>query len=337
MYTRSNMLIRGAKIKMNYVVIDLGSNTIRLSVFCYEDNKIKTILSQKEVAGLAGYIKGKRMEPEGIKKACDVLCELKKTAVCFVQESDIHVFAAASLRGILNQDEVLDTIQHITGLLPVVLSGEEEARLDFTGASYFTECKDGILIDIGGASTELVRFRDAQPVDLVSMPIGCLSIYSKFVGKMMPNGKERKKIKKEIREQFNAIGWGAEESFPLMIGIGGTVRAARKLSCELFSAPIDQNEISAQFVKKLLRKLKNKENDIFHTIYKTIPERALTIFTGLMILSEAIKRFESNSIFVSAYGVREGFLIDRIMNLSATETAEGSILKDGDPGSAGGK
>jgi len=314
---------------MNCAVIDLGSNTIRLSVFRYEDSKKTTVIRQKEVAGLAGYIKKNQLEQVGIQKACDVLCEFKKIAARFVAENEIHAFATASLRGILNQDQVLETIQQTIGLLPELLSGEEEAQLDFIGASHFTECKDGILIDIGGASTELVRFENARLVRVASMPIGCLNLYTRFVGKIIPNGEERKKIKKEIREQLANLGWSTEYNLPLMIGVGGTVRAAHKLSCGLFSLPQDQNEMDVGFIKEILNKLKNNENEIYHTVYKFIPERTLTIFTGLMILNEAIKRFGCESIFVSGYGVREGYFIDRILKEGDAVNADGTYEYSG--------
>jgi exopolyphosphatase/guanosine-5'-triphosphate,3'-diphosphate pyrophosphatase len=291
----------------------MGSNTIRLSIFSYEDSKITTVIQQKEVAGLAGYIKENQLEQEGIQKACDVLCDFKKIAMRFVDEKEIYAFATASLRGIRNREQALKMILQTTDLFPDVLSGEEEARLDFIGASHFTECTNGILIDIGGASTELVRFENAQPVRLASMPIGCLNLYTRFVGKIIPNGEERKKIKKEIREQLTNLGWSAEYNLPLMTGVGGTVRAAHKLSCGLFSLPQDQNEMDVGFIKEILNKLKNNENEIYRTVYKLIPERTLTIFTGLMIFNEAIKRFGCESIFVSGYGVREGYFIDRIL------------------------
>jgi len=309
---------------MNYAVIDLGSNTIRLSVFRYEDNKIITVLHQKEVAGLAGYIRENQIEPEGIIKACDVLRAFKKIADCFAAENDIHVFATASLRGILNKEQALEAIQQATGLLPELLSGDEEARLGFVGASYFTECENGIMIDIGGASTELVRFENAQPVCVASMPIGCLNLYTRFVDKVIPTEKERKKIKKEIRKQFAGLGWNAEEDFPLMIGVGGTVRAAHKLSLDLFALPKDRNEMDAGVVKEIINKIINNENEIYRAMQKLIPERMLTFFTGLMIFNEAVKRFGCKSIFISGFGIREGYFIDRILKEGDSVSVEGA-------------
>lgn len=301
---------------MNYAVIDLGSNTIRLSVYHYKDHKITAVIRQKEIAGLAGYIKNNRLAPEGIEKACDILNAFKEIAIRFVKKSEIYVFATASLRGILNQAQALERIHVSTGLLPDVLTGEEEARLDFIGASRFMECTEGILIDIGGASTELVRFQNAQPVQLASMPIGCLNLFAKFVAKVIPTDMERKAIKKEIKEQLRNIGWDEKETLPLMIGVGGTMRAAHKLSCSLFSIPKEQNEIKAVYIREILRELKHNENEIYHTVYRLIPERTLTISTGLLILHEAIKKFDSDTIFISNYGVREGYFIDRILKES---------------------
>ena len=53
----------------------MGSNTMRLCVYRYEDEKIIPVISKKEVAGLAGYVKAGLMEPEGIDKACVTLGE----------------------------------------------------------------------------------------------------------------------------------------------------------------------------------------------------------------------------------------------------------------------
>lgn len=298
---------------MNYAVIDLGSNTIRLSVYRYENNEISEVIRQKEIAGLAGYVKEGVLELGGIEKACCILNEFREIAVRFVEHREIHVFATASLRGVQNQEEAIKRFKQATGLQPEVLSGEEEARLDFIGVSHFAPCDSGILIDIGGASTELVWFENAQPIKLVSVPVGCLSLYTRFVSNAFPSKEERSAIKRKIGAQFDSIGWDAEEKLPLMIGVGGTVRAAHKLSCDLFSIPEGQNEIDAGLVKEILCELKNNENDIYQVVYKQIPERTLTITTGLLILRGAIKRFGCKSLYVSNYGIREGYLIDRVI------------------------
>jgi len=299
---------------LNYAIIDMGSNTMRLCVYGYEDEKIITVISKKEVAGLAGYTKAGLLESDGITKACETLNDFKNIASRFVQENDIRVFATASLRGINNQEQALETIRLETGMCPEVLSGEKEARLSFTGALRYSNCRDGIMIDIGGASTELVRFCDGELAELVSIPIGCLSLYINHVSKVIPNHDERKQIKKEIRDRFDRhIDWAYAQRLPLMLGVGGTVRAVHKLSSEMFATPSDDPHMKAEYVREILDMLKDNTSHIFLTVYRQIPERTHTITTGLMILNEAIKRFQCESIYVSKYGIREGYLIDRVL------------------------
>ena len=303
-----------AKPLMNYAIIDMGSNTMRLCVYRYEDEKIITVISKKEVAGLAGYKNDGCLESDGVYRACGTLNDFKHIASRFVQEQEIRVFATASLRGISNQEQVLEAIKHETGMLPEVLAGEEEARLSFTGALRYSNCRDGIMIDIGGASTELVRFCDGTPEELISLPMGCLSLYINHVNRVIPNHDERKQIKKEIRDLFERhIDWAYTQRLPLMLGVGGTIRAVHKLSCEMFANQNDEPFVKAEYVREILKMLKDNSSHIFLSVNRQIPERTHTITTGLMILNEAIKRFHCEDIFISKYGVREGYLIDRVL------------------------
>ena len=71
---------------MNYAIIDFGSNTIRLSIYSQKHGEIETVISQKEVVGLAGYVKENRLEAEGIQRTCDVLQGFKEIATRFVEK-----------------------------------------------------------------------------------------------------------------------------------------------------------------------------------------------------------------------------------------------------------
>ena len=299
---------------MNYAIIDMGSNTMRLCVYSCENDKIVTVISKKEVAGLAGYRNDGRLESDGVYRACGTLNDFKHIASRFVQEHEIRVFATASLRGISNQEQVLEVIRCETGMLPEVLAGEEEARLSFAGALRYSNCRDGIMIDIGGASTELVRFHNGEPEELISIPMGCLSLYVNHVSKVIPNHDERKRIKKEIRDKYDRhIDQTYTQQLPLMLGLGGTVRAVHKLSCEMFAEQNDEPCVKAEHVREILKMLKDNADHIFLTVQRQIPERTHTITTGLMILNEAIKRFQCEKLYISKYGVREGYLIDRVL------------------------
>lgn len=97
---------------MKYAIVDLGSNTIRLSVYLsLEDGGFRLLFSEKEMAGLAGYIKKGIMSQEGIEKACAVLQDFQVLLAQFGME-EMHVFATAPLRNIQNTDEAVEQILH---------------------------------------------------------------------------------------------------------------------------------------------------------------------------------------------------------------------------------
>jgi len=298
---------------MKQAVIDLGSNSIRLSVYECENDKILKIFNEKEIAGLAGYTSNGILQEAGIQKACTVLNSFKEIASKFAEPSNIYLFATASLRNIKNRNDAINIITETTSLIPDILEGEEEAAFGFDGASKFINCENGIMIDIGGASTEFVLFIDYKAAIFTSLPIGCLNLSVKYVNKIIPAKTEKKQINNEIKEQLSKIEWFEGVNCPLMVGIGGTLRAALKLSHVIFDIPVEQNYMSAHYVKEILQQLKNNTGNIYHSIYKTIPERLMTISTGLMILQQAIKKFGCDTIAVSKFGVREGYLINRVL------------------------
>jgi exopolyphosphatase/guanosine-5'-triphosphate,3'-diphosphate pyrophosphatase len=298
---------------MNYAIIDLGSNTVRLSIYSCENNQIAKIFGSKKIAGLAGYVSNGVLKTEGIHKACVVLNKFKELALKHTDSANIYLFATASLRNIQNREEALRLITEGTSLTPDVLSGDEEAIIGFSGASQFADCANGIMIDIGGASTELVLFKDYKAVNVISLPIGCLNLSIDYVNKIIPTEQERKQIKTAVNNQLSKVDWDKDVKYPLIVGIGGTVRAVLKLSQVVFDLPLEQNKIEACCVKKMAKLLRNNENDIYQTVYKTIPERLFTITQGLIILQQAIKKFGSKTIWASEYGVREGYLVDRVL------------------------
>ena len=300
---------------MTHAIIDLGSNTIRLSIYSYEDHKINTIFTQKEVGGLAGFVANGVLNVQGIEKACDILKHLKDIAMKFVEPKDIHLFATASLRNIKNQSQVAKSIETQTGLHPQLLTGEDEASLDFMGVTAFTSFERGLMVDIGGASTELIFIENYQPVMVRSLPVGCLSLYMQYVHEIIPSHSEKKKIKKAVIRELDTLEWGGEKH-PLILGIGGTLRAVSKITNLMFHNSVQLGIMDAKLTKDIFRLLKHKKKNVYHAVYKCVPERTLTIVPGLIILRQIIKRFGCEKIAISPFGVREGFLCNRVLKIN---------------------
>ena len=168
-----------------YGVIDIGSNTIRLCIYEAAGGDINLLFNNKNTAGLAGYVKNGALTQKGIKKACSVLKQYKATVKNLPVEK-LFVFATASLRNITNTDEALQTVYNETGLEVEVLTGGQEAVYDFIGAARSMSLERGILIDIGGGSTELLVYEKGKIQNSVSFPFGSFSMYSSCVSGLFP-------------------------------------------------------------------------------------------------------------------------------------------------------
>jgi exopolyphosphatase/guanosine-5'-triphosphate,3'-diphosphate pyrophosphatase len=98
-----------------YAVIDIGSNTMRLSVYSIHDNNIKLVFSRKNMSALISYVdKNGCMTEKGINKAISVLEGFKKI-IDSVRIRKIFVIATASFRTIQNRQQAIDVIKERTG------------------------------------------------------------------------------------------------------------------------------------------------------------------------------------------------------------------------------
>ena len=297
---------------MLHAVIDMGSNSVRMSVYRCEDQDITLLMNQKRTIGLAGCVENGLLTREGIRRASQTLSEFKGIADAF-QIGSLSAFATASLRNIANQDQVLRELTQMTGLTPEVITGEEEARLDFIGSTRFLKLDSGVLVDIGGGSTELVLFENGEALNVSSFPVGSLKLYVEHVGGVFPDKAERRAIKQHIRSEFQKLCWRPEQDIPLLCAVGGTARAFKKLCIELLDAPVQEKGLRTEYLEELHRMLKRENPELRRRFYQVVPERILNIQPGLMLLRETVRLFGSHEITVSPYGVREGYLIDRVL------------------------
>lgn len=296
-------------------IVDLGSNTVRLSIYQLEQGAVQLLMNRKVMAGLADYVSEGELSPQGIQVACQVLSDYKSLMENLHFPSPL-VFATASLRNVCNTAEAVDQIRQATGLEVDVLSGTEEARLSFLGAVQGNGPKEGLLIDLGGGSTELVTYRGQDILSSHSLSVGSLSLFSRFVSQLLPEKPERKQIRREMTDQLEQH-LGQPPAIAHACGVGGTVRAACKVANALFGRPQDCRLITAQELRQLLKRLKNPGHEELHLLLKTVPDRVHTLVPGLLALDTVARAFQLEDITVSSCGVREGYLQDRVLGRDA--------------------
>ena len=109
---------------MIYGIADVGSNTVRLSIYKCEGGEIRLLMNRKVMAGLAGYVRHGALTPEGIEVACQTL-QGYRSLMDNLELPDLRVFATASLRNISNTEEAVGAVMAATGLRVDVLTGRE--------------------------------------------------------------------------------------------------------------------------------------------------------------------------------------------------------------------
>lgn len=297
---------------MIVALVDMGSNTVRMNVYECKNHLPELLFSAKNNTGLIGYVVDGKMSVKGIKAAINVLMEYKSIVNHFHVDK-ILVFATASLRNIENTKQVVEIIEKETDIKIDLISGEDEARLDFVGATRLIPMDHGLLIDIGGGSTELVTFENKKIVDAVSIPIGSLNLYRMCVSHLLPDKKEKKSMQKVINEEMAKVSHIFKKDYFLICGVGGTIRAGRKLNQVLFDRADTDNDIESGELKKLLKIIGANDRQALDIILQNASDRIHTIIPGLMILHEAVKHSNGQLITVSDYGVREGYLFSRVL------------------------
>lgn len=296
---------------MKQAVIDIGSNSIRLTLYEAEGQDFKILFREKIMAGLAGYVEEGKLSAEGIECACAGLLTFRGILQT-LQIDSVHVFATASLRNITNTQQALSVIRAATGYAVEVISGEEEALFGYVGAMRELHMTSGAFLDIGGASTEIVTFDSGKPTDYASFSIGSLSLYRRCVKKILPGEGSLRRLRQEI---YAALDMSADalSTRPLIVGVGGTARAALKLAKHYYKSPEECRSMTGEQLDGLCAFLCGGKKDAIDLILRLEADRIHTLIPGLLILQHTFHLFHAEQLVISKYGVREGYLCQKIL------------------------
>ena len=296
---------------MKQAVIDIGSNSIRLTLYKTQEQSFKILFREKIMAGLAGYVEEGKLSAEGIECACSGLLSFRGILQALEIEN-VRVFATASLRNISNTEQALSVIHAATGYAVEVISGEDEALFGYAGAIEELHLTSGAFLDIGGASTEIVTFEAGKPTDFASFSLGSLSLYRRCVKKVLPGVGSVKRLRQTVGSVID-IPQGALAERALVVGVGGTARATLKLARHYYKMSEDCRSITAEQLDGLCDFLCSGKKAVSDLILRLEPERIHTLVPGVLILQHVFHLFQAQQLVVSKYGVREGYLCQRIL------------------------
>lgn len=287
-------------------VIDIGSNTVRLVTYELENGELHPLINKKHAAGLINYINDEnRLTNDGIKLLIGILNELNYLSNR-IKLDELFPFATASLRNISNTEEVLEIIQKDCGLSVRVLTGREEALLDFYGATRNVEAENGILVDVGGGSTELVFYSKEGPIVAESFPFGSLNLFQRHITGILPLKNEVRSIRQDVTARLKQMPLIENFNCDTICAVGGSARSTQSLISSLNDN--QTNRYSPSDLKNIIKMIKKDRMGLSRSILKVTPERIHTLIPGLTIIQAVSEYYGAKEIFTSNTGVREGYL-----------------------------
>lgn len=291
-------------------IIDIGSNTIRLNVYRVEDHQVRVIFSEKETLGLVSYVKKGELTGKGIRKLVSTLKDMKYD-LDQLKIEEYHFFSTASLRNIKNSTLVLLACKEQVGIDIDLLSGEEEGELSFSGSLATLKRDDGILIDLGGGSVEIVIFRQKRVIEKRSVPVGSLKVFNEYVSGMIPTARERDQIKKRMFDELEKTGLKGPIHF--ICGVGGALRAINKLLVDVNLKKNRGKVMDVKLLKILEGELRHDNKETYNRILHVKPARIHTLVPALLITDAVISYFKCEKIQISEFSIREGYLYEKVM------------------------
>ena len=296
---------------MIYAVIDIGSNTIRLSVYKIIGDEVKNLFNEKSSASLASFIEKGMMNEHGIQKLINTLKEFKNLISNFEDISKTYAIATASIRNSCNRREIIERVRTEVGIDIELISGEEEAKLSFLGSGI--DSQSGILTDIGGGSSEIVVFEQGKVVKTSSLNIGSLVAFDNFARGLFITKDEKKLLEDDIKLMIASNNLNRVQH-DLVCAVGGSARACLKLYNEYYDKEAGNVIITMDGLKNLINTLINMEDRTkMKLILKVKADRIHTLIPGMIILYRIAKYFYADIIRVSMTGIREGFVYSKIL------------------------
>ncbi len=287
----------------NFAVIDLGSNSVRMSVNALEkDGSYRLLEKLRATVRLSeGMTNDNFLKEAAMSRVIDAIVEFVKVAKNYKCAS-IAAIATAALRNAANKDLFLARVKEKAQLQFEIISGEQEAYYSYLAVKETVGIKDGVIYDTGGGSTEITLVRGGEVKRAISLPLGAV-----IMTEQMKN-RSQMQLYKYVSSYIGGIDWLDEcEGLPLY-GIGGSARAMAMLYKKQYLSPdlVDGIKIPYHAVAKIYQGIFATPLEKRKDIKGMDISRADIILAGLTPVKVLMDMIGSPHVSVCAAGVKEG-------------------------------
>jgi exopolyphosphatase / guanosine-5'-triphosphate,3'-diphosphate pyrophosphatase len=304
---------------VNIAVVDIGSNSTRLLIADRADHRITELVRHSEVTRL-----GAGVDADGRLRQ-DAMDRVFHTLDGYRSEIDDHGVTRAvavltsAVRDSVNGGEFAEEVHRRYGLEPHVLSGDDEARLTYLGATSERDPADRtptLELDIGGGSTELVIGQGHEVVFHVSTQAGVVRQTERHIHDDPPTTAEMDELAEDVRAILaGAVPADRRASVGHAIGVAGTATSLAAIAQAL--DPYDPEKVhgyllSAAECQAILGRLSQMTLEERRHVPGLHPGRAPTIIAGVIIFGEVLSLFGLDRIEISEHDILRGAALNLI-------------------------
>jgi exopolyphosphatase/guanosine-5'-triphosphate,3'-diphosphate pyrophosphatase len=299
--------------------IDVGSNSVRLIIAEYDPPGTLRIIDEvKDQPRLAGGLAATgQLSDEAMARAVQVLRRMKEvTERRGVRR--LRAVATAAIREAANGAEFVKRIQKEVGLSLEVIDADTEAALSYRSVAHHFPLGAGraLVADIGGGSLELIGAVNGLVELTTSLPLGAVRLTDQWLdlSESLPDqiSELRGRVRKRLRKAFDRVQW----INAMVIGSGGTFtnlgRMARARRGHDPAEAVHGEVVTTAEVEQLLEWLSTKTSEERCKVPGLNPQRADIILAGLAVTAELLQLVDARGVTVSAFGLREGLLLDMV-------------------------
>lgn len=305
---------------MRVAAIDVGTNTTRLLIAEAQGTGYRELDRRLTFTRLGeGVDSGRVIQPAAMKRTLAAIAEFCSLCGEFGVEK-VQVAGTSAVRDAQNSSDFLKAAGKLSGSPAVALTGDQEARLSFWGATGDLAVSQCLVCDIGGGSTEFVLGTPSADITgRISLDIGSVRLTERYLVSDPPATEEILFVEAAIDELLSRadaqIQNGAEAVF---VGLGGTVTslAAIHLGLDRFvPETVDQTSLRRESLDALYRNLARMTLAERSRI-PVLPEgRADVIVAGAAILSRILAKWSFDRVVVSEKDILDGLVLQMMGRL----------------------
>lgn len=217
---------------MPVAAVDIGTNSVRLLV---TDAQGRELTRQMRMTRLGqGVDEGGALHPDAMARTTAVLAEYRELMEAH-GAARVRATATSAARDASNRDAFFDAAEAALGTRPELISGEEEARLSFAGATRGLDASGApfLVFDLGGGSTEFV-YGHFGPEAIASVKLGCVRMTERHLRGDPPSEAELVACFTDARRELSAVRSLLGDRRPkTTIGLAGTVTSLAALALGL--------------------------------------------------------------------------------------------------------